>query len=87
MHFLPTLLSFTTLLATVFAQAGGIKNNTQEYRLMTRLKPNQRGKDRYGGLYVQTYHTGAGLSDAVLTKNKVSSRPRQPFAQTPHYLY
>lgn len=77
MHLLPTLLSLTALLAAALAQAGSIKNNTQEYHLMTKLKPNQRNKGRYGGLYLQTYHTGAGLSDAVLTKNKVRLPPRQ----------
>lgn len=84
MHFLTTLFSITTLVTTVFSQAGGIKNNTQEYYLKTKLKPNQRGKARYDGLYLETYHTGAGLSDAVLVKSEVPTtlHPPKPLPST-----
>lgn len=79
MHFLSTFLSITTLLATVFAQAGHLKNHTQEYYLKTKLKPHQKGKARYDGLYLGAYHTGAGLNDAVLVKNQVRP-PSNPIA-------
>lgn len=46
-----------------------IKNTTQEYRLKTDLKPGQSGKQRFSDLYLETYHTGAGLDDAVMVKN------------------
>lgn len=84
MRFLFTVLTLSTLIAAAFSQADGIKNTTQEYYLKTKLKPNQRGKARYDGLYLQTYHTGAGLSDAVLTKHRVPppSLPI-PSSQTP----
>lgn len=41
----------------------------KHYYLRTKLLPGQKHK-RFDGLYVQLYHTGAGLDDAVVTKNK-----------------
>lgn len=65
------LLHFIT--AAVFLALGvveaQIENTTQEYRLKTDLKPGQRGKQRFNNLYIEAYHTGAGLSDAVMVKN------------------
>lgn len=40
--------------------------NGTSYRLRTELKPNQESKAHYNGLYLRSYHTGAGLGDAVL---------------------
>ncbi|CAK3932297.1 Hypothetical predicted protein [Lecanosticta acicola] len=40
-------------------------NSTQEYRLKTCLKPGQAGKEQYDNLWLVSYHTGAGLSDAT----------------------
>ena len=60
-----------TLLVTVFGQ--DVKNSTREFKLKTNLKPNQAGKGRFKNLYLESYHTGAGLDDAVLI-----STPRNP---------
>lgn len=75
MHLINTLASLAALL--VLAQAD-LKNHTQEYYLKTKLKPNQSGKEDYAGLYVSSYHTGAGLSDATLDKNSVRQLPLPP---------
>lgn len=59
-------LFLATLTTTGLA---ALQNTTREFNLKTVLKPNQSGKTRYANLYLEGYHTGAGLSDAVLVSN------------------
>ena len=63
MHLISLFLVFTTFLATAL---GAVKNTTREFHLKTTLKPNQAGKERFANLYLEAYHTGAGLNDAVM---------------------
>ncbi|KAK7553629.1 hypothetical protein IWX49DRAFT_220192 [Phyllosticta citricarpa] len=45
--------------------------NGPEFRLQTRLADqNDTTKSAYSGLYLSTYHTGAGLSDVVFVANE-----------------
>ncbi|KAK8165475.1 hypothetical protein IWX90DRAFT_485041 [Phyllosticta citrichinensis] len=45
--------------------------NGPEFRLQTRLvDQNDTTKSAYSGLYLTTYHTGAGLSDVVFVANE-----------------
>ena len=43
-------------------------NSTYSYLLQTHVIKG--GRSDFNGLYVQSYHTGAGTSDATLGKNK-----------------
>ncbi|KAI9829331.1 MAG: hypothetical protein M1819_006394 [Sarea resinae] len=43
---------------------------TQQYYLRTSLVPGSNGSSAHDGLYLEAYHTGAGLNDAVLVANK-----------------
>lgn len=65
MHLSTALLSLGALASTAMAAT----NTTQEYYLKTALKPHQRNKAAYDNLYLVSYHTGAGLSDATFDKN------------------
>lgn len=62
-------LSTLAVLATIASSAVAALNNTGEYRLKTELKPHQRNKRLFENLYVYSYHTGAGLGDAIFTRN------------------
>jgi hypothetical protein len=70
------LLNATNIVATLLLMSmgveGALKNSTQKYRLKTDLKPGQPGKGRYNNLYLEAYHTGAGLDDAVMVPKKSS---------------
>lgn len=56
-----------SLLIALFTTADAkVKNSTQEFHLKTVLKPNQPGKAHFGNLWLEAYHTGAGLNDAVM---------------------
>ncbi|KAK5165107.1 uncharacterized protein LTR77_009204 [Saxophila tyrrhenica] len=66
---LPTLAAAALTLLTT---AEAVKNTTQEFRLKTHVKPGQKGKAAYSDLYLEAYHTGAGLDDAVLVPKKKS---------------
>lgn len=65
------ILAVATLLCSATA---ALTNNTREYYLRTALKPGQTGKERFDNLYPNSYHTGAGLGDAVLY-NKSAVHP------------
>ncbi|KAI9683743.1 MAG: hypothetical protein M1822_005933 [Bathelium mastoideum] len=64
---LPLLTSLLSTSVTSYPQlsprASDVLNNTQAYYLRTR--PNSTNT-LYADLYLETYHTGAGLNDAVL---------------------
>lgn len=66
-------MNLRCLVATALLWALGveaaIQNTTQEYRLKTNIKSGQRSKQRFNDLYIEAYHTGAGLDDAVMVKN------------------
>jgi hypothetical protein len=65
-----TILAFITLLSAKSALASPVldhQNINSTYHLKTRTTDPSSDKN---GLYVSSYHTGAGLSDAVLTSNK-----------------
>ncbi|KAF2164909.1 hypothetical protein M409DRAFT_24812 [Zasmidium cellare ATCC 36951] len=62
MKFLPLILAFA---AITTAQL----NTTQSYKLKTKVKGRPPGKDAFNNLYLQSYHTGAGISDVSLTTN------------------
>lgn len=64
MHLSTVLLTLTTLTSTL---AVGVHNTSQEYRLKTAVKPNQPKKTRFNNLWLQGYHTGAGLNDVTFT--------------------
>lgn len=66
-----SLASFVTLftfLSAIFASP--LEPRVAEYHLQTRIVngKNDKGTPK-GNLLVEAYHTGAGLNDAVLTKN------------------
>lgn len=69
MHLITTILAGASLAAAAV-------NTSAEYQLKTELKPGQTGKEDYECLYLTSYHTGAGLSDAVLT----TVRPEDHYA-------
>lgn len=54
--------------AYILAVEAAVKNSSIEYYLQTKVKPGQSGKSRFDGLWVESYHTGAGLNDAVAVK-------------------
>jgi hypothetical protein len=56
----------TTVVLLAEGAVAAIENATQEYLLKTDLKPGQPGKERFSDLYIEAYHTGAGLDDAVM---------------------
>ncbi len=60
------LLTSLTIIAT-FMLSTGVEG--ARYRLKTDLKPGQPGKERFSDLYLEAYHTGAGLDDAVMVPN------------------
>jgi len=41
-------------------------NTSQEFHLVTKVKPGQGDKARFDGLYVESYHTGAGSCLIIL---------------------
>lgn len=63
------LFSSLAVLASIASTAFAQLNDTGEYRLKTQVKPHQRGKGLYDNLYLISYHTGAGLSDATFARN------------------
>ena len=65
MHLSATVLAVATLASTAYSAL----NTTQEYRLRTSIKAHQRGKAHFNDLWLQAYHTGAGLDDATFTTN------------------
>lgn len=64
------LLSLATIATGLLIGVEAITNTTQEFRLKTALKPGQKGKSAYKDLYLEAYHTGAGLDDAVMVPRK-----------------
>ncbi|KAK4544399.1 hypothetical protein LTR36_004290 [Oleoguttula mirabilis] len=64
MQLLATILVSIALLTSASAQFTGL-NTSREYNIRTCLKPGQPGKARFDNLWLDDYHTGAGLSDAV----------------------
>ncbi|KAK6428420.1 hypothetical protein LTR95_015439 [Oleoguttula sp. CCFEE 5521] len=60
MH-LKLILSILAALPSMLAQ----ETPSTNYRLRADLKPGQPDKTVYDGLYLSSYHTGAGLNDAV----------------------
>lgn len=82
MHLLNALLAWLPFLATAFAQAGSVTNTSREYLLKTDLQPNQPGKERFNNLYLEAYHIGAGLNDAVMVPQVTTATP-----SFPHHLY
>lgn len=64
-------LTLLSLAATGLAQISGA-NTTRSFLIKTCLQPNQTSSSnvsRFEDLYLTSYHTGAGLNDAVLTAN------------------
>lgn len=74
MQLINTLLSIATFLGVTLALPTAL-NTSAEYNLKTCLKPGQTGKERYESLWLESYHTGAGLSDATFasTRSNVSA--------------
>jgi hypothetical protein len=68
MNLINLTIALCAFFATALAAQPPLKNSTQEYYLHTTLKPNQPGKQRFNGLWVVAWHTGAGLDDAVTLK-------------------
>ena len=74
MQLINILITLTTLIA---ASNAALANKTQEFHLKTALKPGQKGKSRFNNLYIESYHTGAGLSDAVMVPaNSATNRAK-----------
>ncbi|KAF3936506.1 hypothetical protein ABW19_dt0200266 [Dactylella cylindrospora] len=71
MKILSTIL--TTLLC-LSATVAAIQNTTREFHLKTRLLKPRYGRYKFNNLYVYSYHTGAGQSDAALGPTKLSNR-------------
>lgn len=59
-----------TLLSLITSVLSAGHNNSREFLLRTQLKPGQPRKTRFDGLYLETYHTGAGFNDAVFSWQK-----------------
>lgn len=47
-------------------------NSSREFYLRTDLKVEDPSKERFNGLYLYSYHTGAGLSDVTFAANKTA---------------
>ncbi|OQO09593.1 hypothetical protein B0A48_04995 [Cryoendolithus antarcticus] len=60
MH-LHSILPVLAALPSIFAQNA----TSPTYKLRADLKPGQPDKIAYDGVYLSSYHTGAGLNDAV----------------------
>lgn len=60
------------LLASILGIATAV-STPKEYHLKSEVKPNQEFcKARFNNLYIQGYHTGAGLGDATLSTNSTA---------------
>lgn len=68
------LLSATGSLAASIPRAvGAIQNTTQEFKLQAVPKAGLSGYKQHEGLWLQSYHTGAGENDVVLRPNETQS--------------
>lgn len=67
MHLITLITTLSTFLLTTNA---ALKNSSQEYYLQTKVKPGQTGKAHLNGLWLEAWHTGAGLDDAVAVPSK-----------------
>ncbi|GAB7362297.1 hypothetical protein MBLNU230_g2315t1 [Neophaeotheca triangularis] len=72
MHLSTTLVATTTLLTTALAQATVNTTGTRTYYLRTCVRDGQEDKAQFDNLYLQSYHTGAGLGDATLSTSNSS---------------
>ena len=77
MNLINLILTLSAFFATALCQSPLFTNTSQEYHLKTKLKPGQAGKQRFDGLYLESYHTGAGLDDAVTVKASYTHSLRQ----------
>lgn len=66
-----TVFAFSTMIVASLAQV--FTNHSQEYNLQTCLKPGQAGKERFEGLWLVSYHTGAGLGDATFIEERTAA--------------
>nr|POE72145.1 hypothetical protein CFP56_12021 [Quercus suber] len=70
-------MQLTTIFGLMATAATAVSAATthKEYHLKSKVKPHQdASKSRFDGLYIQSYHTGAGLGDATLsTKNATAA--------------
>jgi hypothetical protein len=58
--------TITSVVLLTLGVEAALKNSTRQYRLKTDLEPGQSDKSRFANLYLEGYHTGAGLDDAVM---------------------
>ncbi|RMX88652.1 hypothetical protein D0869_01466 [Hortaea werneckii] len=65
------VFAFSTMIVAGLAQV--FTNQSQEYNLQTCLKPGQAGKERFEGLWLVSYHTGAGLGDATFIEERTAA--------------
>ncbi|GAB7337885.1 hypothetical protein MBLNU457_4276t1 [Dothideomycetes sp. NU457] len=66
MRFLELSLPVLSLAAAAMAAPTAL-NTTREFKLISIVKPGQDDKCAFDGLYLTSYHTGAGISDATFT--------------------
>ncbi|KAI7284826.1 hypothetical protein KC345_g2104 [Hortaea werneckii] len=66
-----TFFVCSTMIVAGLAQV--FTNHSQEYNLQTCLKPGQAGKERFEGLWLVSYHTGAGLGDAAFIEERTAA--------------
>src|SRR5271156_596978 len=73
MFFFATIVTLSSLLSAALSSplSSSVECRApKEYRLQTKIVNNKNDKGTFKGqLWVSSYHTGAGLSDAVLIKN------------------
>ena len=82
MYFTTTVAAALAVAGTAFSQTYGQINTTQEYQLRTRVKPSQGNKTRFENLWVDSYHTGAGMSDVTLQSERANYTARGYLAST-----
>jgi len=66
---LPVLSLVGAAVAAPVAAPTGI-NTTREFKLISAVKPGQGDKCAFDGLYLTSYHTGAGKSNALFTHHQ-----------------
>lgn len=66
------LASTTTIAAAAAAKPKSTKTSTSSYSYLLQTHVINGGRKDFDGLYVQAYHTGAGLNDVTLGKGKNS---------------
>ncbi|KAK6535666.1 hypothetical protein TWF694_002119 [Orbilia ellipsospora] len=67
------LVTLTTALLCLTSAVSAIKNTTREFHLKTKVIKSTHQTAKFNNLYLYSYHTGAGLSDACFDTQPISN--------------